>query len=867
MLTAIVSIGSGGVKHYWYEDRNEAFRAALAMSKQGGHGDLYWSMAEFTDRKRSQDNAAQLKNFWLDLDCGEGKGYATKAEALKAFIQSGLPEPTIVVDSGNGLHLYWTLHEAVPAEDWQPVAEHFKRACITKGLDADHAITADAARILRVPGTHNMKDPDNPQPVKLLRRSGTKYTLDGFQQTLPSVGPLRDAKPKGEPDEWSVDAADFPPAQIENVLQGCKQVREAAKVQSAGIAEPYWRAVLSVVYRCDGGEDLIHKISQGDPRYDAEETERKAENTAGPATCEHFSAVNPGGCAGCPFAGAVRSPISIPAPAPQPEESEEAPERPSKVNDWHITAKGVYKAMEADDGSIEKQFASLTPVYGETFRSRRGETDMDADDAKLLLVWLRPDGRWRRTLMPLSLIGSPTKMMEWAGGQGLATLIPNAKVWNMYISELTNKLLAERQVTEYYARLGWHADDSEFVLGTHKVTADGLEATTIERNGPLAQLAPQGDLEEWKAGIDLLNRPGLEKHQFCILAGFGSPLLQLMDVAGAAISLAGASGRGKTLAARAALSIYGQPDALFQSADATKNSTDMHLATLHSVPYLMDEVTSLADKQIGNLLYMIANGRGKDSLNRARDWRTGGNWRLVAFLTTNNPIMEANQTHLTEAQRNRAIELIIDTAVPSDIAAQIYQATSKHYGLAAAKFMQYVIQHRDEVTKLTHECVDKVKGAFEGQDAQRFGVWALAAALAGGMVARKLELIKFDPWEIVQEIVPNLQEQGERTLTPEEQFVEAVREWLTEYSDRVTTTLNGGLGFADDPIAKLDGPDIYVHSTRFRKALRERQVSLQILRRYLGKYGETNIKQRLAKGTPPVTCIRLPRDWIYGEED
>ena len=41
-----------------------------------------------------------------------------------------------------------------------------KAACADNGLLADPAVTADVARILRVPNTNNYKD-DNPLPVML----------------------------------------------------------------------------------------------------------------------------------------------------------------------------------------------------------------------------------------------------------------------------------------------------------------------------------------------------------------------------------------------------------------------------------------------------------------------------------------------------------------------------------------------------------------------------------------------------------------------------------------------------------------------------------------------------------------------------
>ena len=84
---------------------------------------------------------------------------ADAAVALKQFVRAtGLPLPTIV-NSGGGLHVYWPLTEDVPAQDWVEHARKLKALCRTHNLGADPAITADAARILRVPGTQNYKEP------------------------------------------------------------------------------------------------------------------------------------------------------------------------------------------------------------------------------------------------------------------------------------------------------------------------------------------------------------------------------------------------------------------------------------------------------------------------------------------------------------------------------------------------------------------------------------------------------------------------------------------------------------------------------------------------------------------------------------
>jgi hypothetical protein len=146
-------------------DVGEAVRQALALSDAGS--EAYFACAEYaTPDSRVAANASGACAFWLDVDCGEekaaaGKGYATVGDAevaMRTFCKgAGLPEPTHLVASGGGLHLYWVLTEAVSPELWTAYARKLKRITKASGFLADDTRTADIASILRLPGTVNRK--------------------------------------------------------------------------------------------------------------------------------------------------------------------------------------------------------------------------------------------------------------------------------------------------------------------------------------------------------------------------------------------------------------------------------------------------------------------------------------------------------------------------------------------------------------------------------------------------------------------------------------------------------------------------------------------------------------------------------------
>jgi putative DNA primase/helicase len=172
-----------GFRHYACENITEA--ASEAKRINAASRDAYFAPAPFKDfdRTATKGNRVGPKaigtwSLWLDIDVGdkkaeEHKGYTTQRAALLALqsfcAKTGLPLPTVVVSSGYGLHVYWTVSEFVPAARWRQMASNLKALASCHGFLADPSRTADIASVLRVPGTFNYKDRANPRPVLVLR--------------------------------------------------------------------------------------------------------------------------------------------------------------------------------------------------------------------------------------------------------------------------------------------------------------------------------------------------------------------------------------------------------------------------------------------------------------------------------------------------------------------------------------------------------------------------------------------------------------------------------------------------------------------------------------------------------------------------
>jgi hypothetical protein len=150
--------------------------------KQQPPTNIYFALSSFDGFSRKADDSIYIKSFFLDLDVGKEKNsYATKNDAyagLDAFITAlNLPAP-VVVDSGNGLHVYWILKEAVETSVWKPYAEKFKELCHQHKLVIDPAVPADAARVLRVPFTKNYGKDGTVKDVVLINDELYTYDFD-----------------------------------------------------------------------------------------------------------------------------------------------------------------------------------------------------------------------------------------------------------------------------------------------------------------------------------------------------------------------------------------------------------------------------------------------------------------------------------------------------------------------------------------------------------------------------------------------------------------------------------------------------------------------------------------------------------------
>jgi hypothetical protein len=339
----------------WLETTDNMRNVWFCMSQQS---DTAKNARGNIKAKRLAANATYLKAIWVDVDIkakpvdweqtNPGRPwdhYETLDEAWAALTvfgkTIGMPRPSTKIDSGGGLHLYWISDTALTVDQWRPYAEGFKAALVEGGVLCDAGLTTDAARILRVPGTHNHKY-NPPRLVKLLELNQV-YNFEtslAFLKTI-KTGNVQTTTASDIVDasfEGAKPAAGFAALAPSNALQAgiepagpqlvdpkpiferCGFLREARSTGGKAYNNPQWNlSVLCTVFM-EGGNALAHEISKGHKDYgDGSATqalyERKvadrADRGVGYPSCATIAGTGCASCKTCPLLANGKSPLNI----------------------------------------------------------------------------------------------------------------------------------------------------------------------------------------------------------------------------------------------------------------------------------------------------------------------------------------------------------------------------------------------------------------------------------------------------------------------------------------------------------------------------------------------------------------------------
>jgi len=806
--TEIKADGDEYLKHTAFDSFEEA--AAYTLKADKKESTVYFACASFREPKvievgedgkkhtrwRIGTNALAAKAFWLDIDVGkvdkktgQPKGHQTKEDALDAlrnFIQTySLPEP-LIVSSGGGFHVYWSLVNEIPVKKWKPLAKIFNQMAEQVKLEHDPGCTTDVVRVLRPIGTTHRKTIPG-RAVQLVSEVPPQIGTVEFATLL--VQWAKDNRFTPKDDEYTPIqndlsyTPDYPPSSAYEIVKSCKQLADIAAVKG-DVEEPLWYAMLGLVKHTVEGEDLCHEWSGGSENYDEDVTEKKIQQwRQGPTTCAKFEHLNSEGCNGCPYRGKVKSPIQLgqvlPKHIPIVEQRAEEPLEAEQSEEQVEIPTQVFGTSEPSidfPEDMADQFSwDGTSLYRRWFNDKKKTPSVTAFSDILFLpvsyfrgavnghyrvIWAvyERNARVREFELTGAAMGvGGQSLFKELGEQGIISLDGQKKHMEAYVSSWFNSLRKRTDEISVFHQFGWQKDWS-FVLGRYQYLPDG-EVRKIRLTGnaatPLYQTAfePQGTLEDQKAFIDrVYNYPGQEQYQFTFGVGFGAPLIRLFENYGGVIinGYSPEKGLGKSTAGKLGLGIYGDPKVLVRTKQqTTAKAFNAHCGVMNSLPVMLDEATNVEPRILSEIAYTFSQGTPSQGLNPDGSMRTtlhswstsmlcNANRSLIGTVGAGKAYADAEMGRILEYQFTRVSNL------EKAEADEVLHEAEKVYGHMGQVYIQYLVQNREKVVEFLVQVQKRIDKRINASVADRFHSIGVSSTIAGLLIAKKLGLISFD---------------------------------------------------------------------------------------------------------------------------
>ena len=340
---------------------------------------------------------------------------------------------------------------------------------------------------------------------------------------------------------------------------------------------------------------------------------------------------------------------------------------------WTVDNSGVYRQI-INKKQEETLYATSTPIAPVAYLENQSE-----GVHKVELHYLC-NGTQRSLVCERETIASKNKILSLAN-YGINVTSNDASELVRYLSDIER--LNPMAIPHYksVSALGWVGND--FVPYNSKIKFDG----DSENRALFQAVAQAGEYEAW---VDFM-RPLRKNLYFRLMmaASFASPLIERVKTLPFVFHLWGETGKGKTVALMAAMSIWGDPTAgkLTRTMNMTNAAMMSTAAFLNNLPFAGDELQTIKDAHTSydKLIMQITEGIERGRMQYSKNLPTR-RWNC-AFLFTGEE--RCTNEKSGGGTQNRVFEVEFEHAVVEN-GAQVVRFISKNYGHAGRKFIEYV---------------------------------------------------------------------------------------------------------------------------------------------------------------------------------
>ena len=392
---------------------------------------------------------------------------------------------------------------------------------------------------------------------------------------------------------------------------------------------------------------------------------------------------------------------------------------------FHITEAGLYFVEEDKNGVSHKRFIS-SPVLV-TAKTR----DDSSNNWGVLLQWKDDNGVKHIQALSMELFQTDGADLRKALAYQGVTIAPDQRARNLFQCYLMS--YRANRYALCVDRVGWH--ENVFVLPHVQIgqTADNDLIVYQASNTLDNRYQSKGTLAQWQSDVAQL----VASHSllvFSLSTAFTGQLLTPLNQQGGGFHIKGGSSKGKSTALNLACSVWGNPENFYRTWRATGNNLE-HTAYMHNDGFLvLDEIGEINNpKELGNIVYMLANGMGKGRMTKQITAKPMHQWKVI-FLSSGEKslkdIMQEQGQKTKLGQEIRLADIDIDQSehgifdcidFAEDGAKQsieLAKRLNQSYGVAGIAWLEYITSHKDQAIKQAEQLLDQYREALASHHTQ-----------------------------------------------------------------------------------------------------------------------------------------------------
>lgn len=752
--------------------------------------DIYFCLSSQNNDSghRARHTALGVAALWMDIDI-KPDTYASREDALAALMYFcrlvEIPEPSVLISTGGGLHAYWYSDRTLTTNEWQPYADALKTVAKNASLKIDAGVTGDISRVLRVPGTNNYKY-DPPRPVKLLasycngKRHDFAVTFAGILGMAPAstsgatilpfpiASGFADLPP--QPLGQGVIVRELPPLPFEPIKAECGWLREAYETGGKEYDNNQWNLTTLAATFLQNGRDYAHRfgdqhptyvLDKTDEMYDRKVRERKTNPNIGWPQCKTIADLNSKHCATCSHLKQAKSPLNIGYEAIGPDiDNEEmrllggsCPPELRLPEGFCIDEKGRICAFfptrvagrKVQPGRLV--LCLLTQIKDPSFQFKDGQYGLGFSSSTEITGWgavflSSANCRLGKIIAYLS-----EKFVLVATGKEAAEMTEK------FMVSWLDKLRQEDKAARDQGTMGWRYENSErvgFVYGGKLFHENGTEIPLIGATDDefRSWYAPQGKSEVWRQAAKLLTDRKRPELDIIISIAFAAPLATFAGTLyGAMLSVWGEPGTSKSTAQQVAAAVWGHPKQTRESLNSTPKSVQRRLGLCRNLPAYWDDVQDERHQlALFDCMFVAAEGAEGGRLNPDATMKARLEWQTLMVACSNASFVEylIKKQKSTTAGMRRVFEIEFNKGEPEPgiinavDAGRIFQQLERNFGTVGVEYAKLLAREHREINLMVADTINHFSQRVQGTGDESYWWGICGVLIVGATLANRL---------------------------------------------------------------------------------------------------------------------------------